>query len=135
MSAAEGRLVLIIGLFFGYLIMVSFSTQLVAQLTIGYYPPLPTASEVLRSYRIFAADSEILELAIGAKEPQWRTVRLLDDVTSICYQRDGVAFLVESDLNLNKVPCEVTLLPETFFKHHWGILMQKNNTTKKIKKT
>jgi hypothetical protein len=134
MSAGEGRLVLIIGLIFGYLIMVSFSTQLVSQLTVGYYPALPTAAEVLRSYRIYAADSEILQMANGAKEPHWRAVRLLDDVTSICYQRDGVAFLVKSDVDLNRVPCEVTFLPETFFKQHWGIVMQKNSATLKIRK-
>jgi hypothetical protein len=135
MSAAEGRLILLIGLFFGYLIMVSFSTQLVSQLTIGYHPALPTTSEVLRSYRIFAADSEILKMAKGAKEPHWRSVRSLDDVDSICYQRDGVAFLVDSDLDLSKVSCEVTFLPETFFMQHWGIVMQKKPTTIKIKKT
>jgi hypothetical protein len=134
MSATEGRLVFIIGLFFGYLIMVSFSTQLVSQLTIGYHPALPTTSEVLRTYRIFAADSEILEMAKRAKELHWRSVRLLDAVDSICYQRDGIAFLVKSDLDLSKVLCEVSFLPETIFMQNWGIVMQKTPTTIKIKK-
>lgn len=135
MSAAEGRLVLIIGLLFGYLIMVSFSTQLVSQLTIGHHPALPTVAQVLRLYRIFAADADILEMAHSAKEPNWqRTTTLVGDVNSICYQGDSVALLAKSDMDLTKVPCEVNFLPETFFKYQWGILMQKKPRTQKIKK-
>jgi len=130
MSAAHGRLVLIVGLLFGYLLYSSFSTALVSQLAIGHYSATPSLSKIFKSYRIFVLDADVLATVQAAKGP-WATARIADDVGLVC--QDGVALLVEEKVK-KLAPCEVALLPEKYFKSHWGFVMRKGAITSKIRK-
>jgi hypothetical protein len=130
MSAEHGRLVLITGLFLGYVLFTSFSTMLVSQLAVGHYPSTPPASVILSSYRIFVLDAGILAAAQAKKGP-WAKARLAYDVGLVC--QDNVALLVETNSKF-LVPCEVKLLPEKYFQNYWGFVMKKDVITARIRK-